>query len=116
MKCSKECEGWAKYTEPYPEMEACIKHLKFQDCPWCGSPLTEDPKMITRTVTYPEPLRKVPAMGQHYFRPVIDPDGEADFSEEIWGQRSIDLRWFCIGIYLAADLAIQRTKAMIGEG
>lgn len=92
MKCSKGCEGWVEKSE------------------------TEKPKMITRTVTYPEPVYSPLNLGQSYYYPYLG-DRHVLSIKTQWTEIEFDRVMLAHGlIYLIEEHAIQRAKAMIGEG
>lgn len=110
MKCSKNCEWWR--DDPVHVPPYCRKAHYY--CLYCGSPLTEEPKMITRTVTYPAPISETPPSGYRYYLPDLTRD--VMWASSVWMGDNDDLEWFNRGlIYPTADLAIQRAKAMIGD-
>lgn len=119
MKCSKECDGWKFYPvriayKESPSDSISTRVPKY--CLHCGSPLTEEPKMITRTVEYPEPMKERPERGTIVFIPRLDNVGPT-YNSLVWIDHAQECEiWFSRGIYPTADLAIQRAKAMIGEG
>lgn len=115
MKCSKGCEVWVEKSDGDEKDDEWVKLHNMSHCPWCGSPLTEEPKMITLTVTYPEPLTSA-KQGDLVFMP--SPKEESmyiGFTYDSHNQSHttmLDRGW----LYGISDLAIQRAKAMIGEG
>jgi len=114
MKCSKGCEGWNKNIDSgFAIWSVGESAMKF--CPWCGSPLTEEPKMITRTVTYTEPVKEPLSDGQIYYYPYFC-DEHVRSIKTPWSGNGFDLTMLKNGmVYLIEDHAIQRAKAMIGE-
>lgn len=115
MKCSKGCEGWKSHTGLRSKPDNLAIEWGMSHCPWCGSPLTEEPKMITRTVEYPEPMKERPERGTIVFIPRLDNVGPT-YNSLVWTDHAQECEiWFSRGIYPTADLTIQRAKAMIGE-
>lgn len=121
MKCSKGCEGWTAVYEcgtnfQRSYVDQMVHRLRLTDCPWCGSPLIEEPMMITRTVTYPAPVCSPLDLGQSYYYPYFA-DKRVLSVKTHWADTEFDRVMLAHGlIYLIEEHAIQRAKTMIGEG
>ena len=110
-------KDWAETEEPWKRWE--VTSHRDEWVALCSHPYWNEryeyrhkPRVLTYTITLPEPLREAPDEGEAYY--IAAPEVECLCREYGWSGSELDMRWLKRGLCFAKkEDAIAAAKAML---